>query len=62
MKVLKLYAWESSFISAIGDIRRKELLYLRKGAFLDCAISFVFNCAPFLVSYAVIHLFLAHDI
>ncbi|KAL7053956.1 hypothetical protein AAHC03_026665 [Spirometra sp. Aus1] len=50
IRVLKLYAWEPSFIREVGAVRDRELAYLRKYAYLDCCISFVFNCAPILVA------------
>ncbi|VDM02841.1 unnamed protein product [Schistocephalus solidus] len=52
IRVLKLYAWEPSFIREVNAVRNKELAYLRKYAYLDCCISFVFNCAPILVGTA----------
>ena len=29
IKVLKLYAWEKSFIEKIGEIRHKEINYMK---------------------------------
>ncbi|XP_074649425.1 multidrug resistance-associated protein 1-like isoform X1 [Tubulanus polymorphus] len=56
IKVLKLYAWEESFMCRILGIRNKELSILKKNAYLNAAISFAWNCTPFivcLVSFAV---------
>ncbi|XP_066908740.1 multidrug resistance-associated protein 1 isoform X2 [Halyomorpha halys] len=50
MKVLKLYAWESSFLDLILKIRDKELSILKKAAYLRAATAFVWACAPFMVS------------
>lgn len=50
LKVLKLYAWEESFINKIAGIRTKEVKYLKKAAFLNASFDFSFACAPFLVS------------
>ncbi|XP_068732803.1 multidrug resistance-associated protein 1-like isoform X2 [Montipora capricornis] len=50
IKVLKLYAWEESFIAKITAIRNKELHHLTKSIYLNAAVSFTFICAPFLVS------------
>ncbi|CAH1406916.1 unnamed protein product [Nezara viridula] len=50
MKVLKLYAWEPSFEDDVLKIRAKEAKVLRKAAYLRAGISFIWTCAPFLVS------------
>ncbi|CAN7993271.1 unnamed protein product [Ixodes pacificus] len=50
MKVLKLYAWERSFEKQVQDIREKEVANLRTMAYLSSVLSFIWNCAPFLVS------------
>lgn len=50
IKVLKLYAWEPSFESQILKIRNKELKVLKDAAYLNAGTSFIWSCAPFLVS------------
>ncbi|CAN7994942.1 unnamed protein product, partial [Ixodes hexagonus] len=50
MKVLKLYAWEQSFEKQVQDIRAREVANLRTMAYLSAVLSFLWNCAPFLVS------------
>ncbi|XP_014278687.1 multidrug resistance-associated protein 1 [Halyomorpha halys] len=50
MKVLKLYAWESSFMDRVLKIRNKETKILKKSAYLRSASAFVWACAPFMVS------------
>ena len=50
IKILKLYAWEDSFIKKILEIRDEELRVLRSAAYLNAISSFFWNCAPFLVS------------
>ncbi|XP_011305034.1 multidrug resistance-associated protein 1 isoform X4 [Fopius arisanus] len=50
IKVLKLYAWEPSFEQQILDIRNKELKVLKEAAYLNAGTSFIWSCAPFLVS------------
>jgi ABC-type multidrug transport system fused ATPase/permease subunit len=52
IKVIKLYAWEQSFLTTITDIRRQELLYLKKAAYLSAILTFLAYSAPFLVSVA----------
>ncbi|XP_046388377.1 multidrug resistance-associated protein 1-like isoform X2 [Ischnura elegans] len=50
IKVLKLYAWEPSFEQKILSIRNRELQTLKKAAYLNAGSSFLWSCAPFLVS------------
>lgn len=50
IKVLKLYAWESSFEEQVLKIREKEVNILGKIAYLNASTSFIWSCAPFLVS------------
>ncbi|XP_052851265.1 multidrug resistance-associated protein 1 isoform X4 [Drosophila gunungcola] len=50
IKVLKLYAWEPSFEKQVLDIREKEIATLRSTAYLNAGTSFLWSCAPFLVS------------
>ncbi|CAK9296811.1 unnamed protein product [Gordionus sp. m RMFG-2023] len=52
IKVIKLYAWELSFEDKILKIRNKEVDILKKIAFLLAYFSFIWCCAPFLVSCA----------
>lgn len=49
-QILKLYAWEPSFQAQVEDIREKELKVLRKFAYLTSVSTFIFTCAPALVS------------
>ncbi|XP_049764041.1 multidrug resistance-associated protein 1 isoform X1 [Schistocerca cancellata] len=50
MKVLKLYAWEPSFEQEVSRIRNKEIKVLKQLAYLNAITSFIWSCAPFLVS------------
>ncbi|XP_016840838.1 multidrug resistance-associated protein 1 isoform X5 [Nasonia vitripennis] len=50
IKVLKLYAWEPSFEEQILKIRNKEIKVLKEAAYLNAGTSFIWSCAPFLVS------------
>lgn len=52
IKVLKLYAWETSFIRRIEGLRDKELSALRSQAWLSGFMVFAFTSAPFLVALA----------
>lgn len=50
MKVLKLYAWEPSFETLIGDSREKELTFLRAAAIYNASTEAIWSLAPFLVA------------
>ena len=50
MKILKLYAWEESFMSEIETIRNGEISTMLKMAYLNSGTAFVWSCAPFVVS------------
>ncbi|XP_017473670.1 PREDICTED: multidrug resistance-associated protein 1 isoform X3 [Rhagoletis zephyria] len=50
IKVLKLYAWEPSFENQVLRIREKEIATLKSTAYLNAGTSFLWSCAPFLVS------------
>ncbi|XP_014276421.1 multidrug resistance-associated protein 1 isoform X1 [Halyomorpha halys] len=50
IKVLKLYAWEPSFEQRVLKIREKEIKVLKQSAYLNATTSFIWSCAPFLVS------------
>ncbi|XP_017782317.1 PREDICTED: multidrug resistance-associated protein 1 isoform X1 [Nicrophorus vespilloides] len=50
IKVLKLYAWEPSFEAQVLKIRTKEMKVLKQAAYLNAGTSFIWSCAPFLVS------------
>uniref|UniRef100_A0AAQ5ZZH2 ATP-binding cassette, sub-family C (CFTR/MRP), member 2 n=1 Tax=Amphiprion ocellaris TaxID=80972 RepID=A0AAQ5ZZH2_AMPOC len=50
IKILKLYAWEPSFQTQVEDIRGEELKVMRKFAYLSSVSTFIFSCAPALVS------------
>ncbi|KAK3596597.1 hypothetical protein CHS0354_020940 [Potamilus streckersoni] len=52
IKVLKLYAWEPSFIEKVKAIRKKELKMLQKGAYLSIVSSFIWTTAPYMVTLA----------
>ena len=50
IKVLKMYAWETSFIEKIKQFRQNEIANLKWQAYLSAGITFAFNSAPFFVS------------
>jgi ATP-binding cassette subfamily C (CFTR/MRP) protein 1 len=52
IKVLKLYAWETSFMEKLLEIREIEVNYLKKYQYLEASQFMIFNSAPFIVSLA----------
>ncbi|XP_035519605.1 canalicular multispecific organic anion transporter 1 isoform X1 [Morone saxatilis] len=57
IKILKLYAWEPSFQTQVEGIRGQELKVMRKFAYLTSVSTFIFSCAPALVSLATFAVF-----
>ncbi|KAL8563678.1 hypothetical protein ACOMHN_035412 [Nucella lapillus] len=52
IKVLKMYAWESSFEDKILALRAREVKLLRSAAILNTINSFCWICSPVLVTLA----------
>lgn len=50
IKVLKLYAWEKSFLEQVERIRKDELRLVWKIACLHALSTFIWVCTPFLVT------------
>ena len=50
IKVLKLYAWETSFKEKVMDIRNREVKIQLKTAYLGSLMTFIWTSAPFFVS------------
>uniref|UniRef100_V5I844 ABC-type glutathione-S-conjugate transporter n=1 Tax=Anoplophora glabripennis TaxID=217634 RepID=V5I844_ANOGL len=61
IKVLKLYAWEPSFENQVLKIRNKEIKVLKSSAYLHAGTSFIWACAPFLVSLVTFATFVLVD-
>ena len=61
MKILKLYAWEPSFMQDVMNIRNSELKILLNIGYLSAAISFIWTCAPFLVSLVTFAVYVLSD-
>ncbi|CAH8436418.1 unnamed protein product [Dicrocoelium dendriticum] len=49
IRMIKLYAWEPSFIKEVNRLRHEEMKYLRRFTYLH-SFSFLWTCAPFLVA------------
>ena len=58
IKVLKLFAWEPSFIQRVDNIRNKEIQLMKKAAYFNAFMSFFFNTAPFLVGLGAFSTFI----
>lgn len=50
MKVLKLYAWEDSFETAVNKIRAKELQIIKNSAIVNAYVFFIWNMIPVVVT------------
>ena len=50
IKIIKMYAWEDSFLAKVTGYRNKELKQLRNSKLLLANTGFTISCAPFLVS------------
>ncbi|KAM6164011.1 ATP-binding cassette sub-family C member 3 isoform 1-T1 [Rhynchocyon petersi] len=61
IKVLKLYAWEPSFLKKVEDIRKGELQLLRKATFLHAISIFIMICTPFLVTLITLGVYVSVD-
>ena len=45
-----MYAWEGSFQKQVEDLRAKEISIVKKIEYLNAVVSFLWTCAPFMVS------------
>ncbi|CAL9707790.1 unnamed protein product [Knipowitschia caucasica] len=61
IKVLKLYAWEKSFIEKVLAIRQKELNVLRRTAYLGALSTMAWTSAPFLVALTTFAVYVTVD-
>lgn len=50
IKIIKFYAWEKSFLQHVTGLRNKELQHLKNISYLGCVSSFLWICAPTMVS------------
>ncbi|XP_010618468.1 canalicular multispecific organic anion transporter 2 isoform X1 [Fukomys damarensis] len=61
IKVLKLYAWEPSFLEQVEGIRERELRVLRKNTYLQAISTFIWMCTPFLVTLTTLGMYVCVD-
>eukprot|EP00004_Rigifila_ramosa_P018380 TRINITY_DN4565_c0_g1_i3.p1 TRINITY_DN4565_c0_g1~~TRINITY_DN4565_c0_g1_i3.p1 ORF type:complete len:991 (-),score=281.77 TRINITY_DN4565_c0_g1_i3:1492-4185(-) len=59
IKVIKLYAWENSFMQKITGIRNDELESLRRSKYLGAVSNFFFYFSPMLVSMSTFIMYTA---
>ncbi len=50
IRVIKLYAWENSFLTLISNIRKKEMVSLNKVIFVNAINTSTWNLTPILVA------------
>ena len=50
IRVIKMYAWEGSFMAALAAIRVSEVGYLRSSAYTRCFMQIVMQCGPLAMS------------
>lgn len=61
IKVIKLYAWEESFMAQILGLRKKEVKELKNMAYLGAVGIFLWMCAPFLVALTSFAIYVLSD-
>ena len=61
VKILKLYAWETSFQQQVLKIREAEIHSLKKMAYLNAAMTFLWTCAPVIIALASFATFVLSD-
>ncbi|KAK6485811.1 multidrug resistance-associated protein 1-like [Huso huso] len=61
IKILKLYAWEPSFLQKVVDIRESEMEVLKSSGYLTAFSMLMLTCVPFLVSLATFGVFVLAD-
>lgn len=59
IKVLKLYAWEGSFEKKVEDIRKEELIIIKKFSMVIAALIFMFNIMPYMVQLTSFGVYIA---
>ncbi|XP_077020887.1 ATP-binding cassette sub-family C member 3 isoform X2 [Tamandua tetradactyla] len=61
IRVLKLYAWEPSFLQQVEGLRQRELWLLRKIVHLHAYTTFTWTCTPFLVTLITLGVYSSVD-
>ncbi|KAM9726615.1 ATP-binding cassette sub-family C member 2 [Menidia menidia] len=59
IKIVKLFAWEPSFQAQVEGIRGQELNVMKKFAYLTSVSTFIFTCAPAVVSLTTFAVFVS---
>ena len=50
IQIIKMAAWEESFMQKINAVRKKELTIMRKAAYITAFINTLSQCSAFLVT------------
>uniref|UniRef100_A0A6G1SLE4 ABC-type glutathione-S-conjugate transporter n=1 Tax=Aceria tosichella TaxID=561515 RepID=A0A6G1SLE4_9ACAR len=61
IRVIKLYAWENSFIENLFKYRNRELGFLNKIQTLDATQIFLWQCCPFVVACVTFAVYVSVD-
>ena len=61
LQIIKLYGWEHSFLDQVSKIRWNEIQILKNLAYLSASTSFLWSCAPFIVSLLTFACYLIID-
>ncbi|KAI1280800.1 Multidrug resistance-associated protein 1 [Halotydeus destructor] len=61
IKVIKLYAWEESFMSLVLGLRKKEVRQLKNIAYLGSIVNFLWTCTPSLVAVSTFAVYVLSD-
>ncbi|KAI1280794.1 Multidrug resistance-associated protein 1 [Halotydeus destructor] len=61
IKVIKLYAWEESFMQLVLGLRKKEVKQLKNIAYVGAISTFLWTCAPFLVALMTFAVYVLSD-
>lgn len=60
-QILKFYAWEASFEDQVQAIRENELKVMRKFAYISSVSTFIFTCAPAIVSKFMFEIIISYN-
>lgn len=52
IKMIKMYAWEAPFAAKVASVREREVLFIRRAAYLRALNGVVAFCAPVFVTLA----------
>merc|ERR1719402_452060 len=50
IKILKLYAWENSFMEEVKKIRDEEIKLMKRMSYFFVGMYFIMSCTPFIIT------------